>query len=103
MTEKSTAKSTASKAPKKKAKPKKPLVSFRCVSPDHDQTRPWENSVASKAHKVVVKATQKGGAESGVTHFPVCLACSKKAKSHAGPDERVGSVAIEVSDLEPLA
>lgn len=103
MTEaKSTAKkSIASKAPK--AKPKKPLVAFRCLHPNHDQTHPWELSVANKAHRVVVKGTQRGGAESGVVYEPVCPACSKSAKKAAGLDERGGSVAVDVSDLEPLA
>ena len=93
-----TAKSTASKAPKKKAAPK-PQVAFRCLHPDHDQTRPWELSVANKAHKVVVSATQRGGAESGVTYSPVCPACAKTAKKAAGPDGRGGSVAVEVAAI----
>ena len=99
MTEaKSTAKSTASKAPKKR-KPSKPKVAFRCLHPDHDQTRPWELSVANKAHKVEVKAVQRGGAESGVVYFPTCPACAKSAKKAAGPDERGGSVAVEVGEF----
>ncbi len=97
------AKSTAKKTTAKAKKPKKPQIAFRCLHPDHDQTRPWELTVANKAHKVVVSATQRGGAESGVTYEPVCPACAKSGKDAAGPDERGGSVAVEVSDLEPLA
>ncbi len=51
----------------------------------------------------MVSATQRGGAESGVTYEPVCPACAKTAKHVAGPDDRGGSVAVEVADLEPLA
>ncbi len=101
---KSTAKKSTAKAPAKKKKaPKKPQVAFRCLHPDHDQTRPWELSVANKAHRVEVKGTQRGGAESGVTYEPVCAACAKSANMVAGPDERGGSVAVDVSDLDPLA
>ena len=82
------AKTTAKKSAAKKSQPKKPQVAFRCLHPDHDQTRPWELSVANKAHKVVVSATQRGGAESGVTYEPVCPACAKTAKHVAGPDDR---------------
>lgn len=99
MTE-STAKSTAKAAPKKKkAAPKKPLQAYRCVHPDHDQTRPWSLTVATKAHRVEVKGTQRGGAESGVTHFPTCPSCAKTANKAAGPDGRGGSVAVEVSEV----
>ena len=100
-----TAEKSIAKAPAKakKRKPAKPKVAFRCHHPDHDQTRPWELSVADKARRVRVRGVQRGGSESAVVYAPVCPACAKSAKKHAGPDERGGSVAVEVSDLEPLA
>lgn len=94
MTEaKSTAKKTPAKAKKPKAAPK---VAFICTWNGHIG-RPWE-LVVGRPYRVEVKATQRGGAQSGVVHSPVCQACTKLAKNAAGPDDRGGSVAVEVSE-----
>ena len=50
MTEakKSTAKSTAKKSPAKAKKPKAPLQAYRCLHPNHIQTKPWATTVSAE-------------------------------------------------------
>lgn len=101
MTEakKSTAKSTAKKSPAKAKKPKAPLQAYRCLHPNHIQTKPWATTVSAEAFKVAVTTTAKGGAESVQTYAPSCPACAKAAPKDAGVNRQNGEITVEVSEI----